>query len=96
MHTCFQVLTITFLIDKWVRESVVKGSSLWVIFVGHLTFLYVTRPSSANTNFPFHIRTCQVVPIGGEGQGHAYEPQSRTAMTLVTLSHSPPTVNTIS
>ncbi|OXU22806.1 hypothetical protein TSAR_004610 [Trichomalopsis sarcophagae] len=90
------VLTITFLIDKWVRESVVKGSSLWVIFVGHLTFLYVTRPSSANTNFPFHIRTCQVVPIGGEGQGHAYEPQSRTAMTIFTLSHSPPTVNTIS
>ena len=89
-------MSVTFLVDKWVRESVVKGSALWVIFVGHVTFLYVTRPSSANSNFPFHIRTCQVVPVGGEGQGHSYEPRSQTAMTLFTVSHSPPIVATIS
>ncbi|XP_058792801.1 transmembrane protein 145-like isoform X1 [Phymastichus coffea] len=90
------VLTITFLVDKWVRESVVKGCTLWVIFVGHITFLYVTRPSSANSNFPFHIRTCQVVPIGGDGQAHSYEPQTTTPITLFTLSQSPQTISTIS
>lgn len=76
--------------DKWVRESIEKGLSLWILFIGHITFLFVTRPSSANSNFPFHIRTCQVVPIDGEGQGHSYEPRDRTATTLFTLSHSPP------
>ncbi|KAJ8687751.1 hypothetical protein QAD02_023545 [Eretmocerus hayati] len=84
------VLTITYLVDKWVRESVVKGCSLYVIFVGHLTFLYVTRPSSANNTFPFHIRTFQVVPIGGEGQSHSYEPRTQTATTVFTISQAPP------
>jgi hypothetical protein len=88
-------LTITFLTDKWIRESIVKGSSLWVIFVGHATFLYVTRPSTANNNFPYHIRTCQVVPIGGEGQGHSYELHSRTAMTFLNHSRSTPIVSSI-
>ncbi|XP_011499139.1 PREDICTED: transmembrane protein 145 isoform X1 [Ceratosolen solmsi marchali] len=91
----FVVLTITFLTDKWIRESIVKGSSLWVIFIGHATFLYVTRPTSVNNNFPFHIRTFQVVPIGGDGQGHSYELHSQTPTTLFNLSHSTRTVSTI-
>lgn len=65
------------------------GLSLWIVFIGHVTFLFVTRPSSANSNFPFHIRTTQVVPIDS-GQGHSYEPRGRTTTTLFTLSHSPP------
>lgn len=81
-----QVLCITLLVDKWIRESIVRGCSLWIVLVGHATFLYVTRPTIANSRFPFHIRTCQVVPIGGDGQNHSYEPRFRTVVTAFTIS----------
>lgn len=81
-----QVLCITVLVDKWIRESVVRGCSLWIVLVGHATFLYVTRPTIANSRFPFHIRTCQVVPIGGNGQNHSYEPKFRKVVSAFTIS----------
>ncbi|XP_053973242.1 transmembrane protein 145-like [Hylaeus volcanicus] len=84
------VLCVTLLVDQWVRESVAKGCSLWIVFMGHVAFLYITRPSVANKRFPYHIRTCQVMPIGGEGQDHSYEPQIRTACSAFTISHLPP------
>ncbi|XP_076683331.1 transmembrane protein 145 [Andrena cerasifolii] len=80
------VLCITLLVDEWVRESVAKGCSLWIVFMGHVVFLYITRPSMANKRFPFHIRTCQVLPISGDGQNHSYEPQFRTASSAFTIS----------
>ncbi|XP_012274237.1 transmembrane protein 145 [Orussus abietinus] len=79
------VLSVTLLVDKWVRESVAKGSSLWIVFLGHAIFLYLTRPATNNTRFPFHIRTCQVVPIGGDGQSHSYQPRARSTATLFTV-----------
>lgn len=78
------------LVDEWVRESVAKGCSLWIVFMGHIVFLYITRPSMANKRFPFHIRTCQVMPIAGDGQDHGYEPRVRTASSAFTISHLPP------
>ncbi|XP_017882788.1 transmembrane protein 145-like [Ceratina calcarata] len=85
------VLCITLLVDEWVRESVAKGCSLCIVFMGHMIFLYITRPSMANKRFPFHIRTCQVAPISGEGQDHGYEPRYRAAATSVfTVSHLTP------
>ncbi|XP_015587372.1 transmembrane protein 145 isoform X2 [Cephus cinctus] len=82
------VLTITIMVDKWIRESVVKGCSLWMILVGHAIFLYVTRPATNNTRFPFHIRTCQVMPIAGDGESHSYQPRTQPAMTLFTVMHT--------
>jgi hypothetical protein len=70
------------------RESVAKASSLWMVFLGHVMFLYVTRPSVNNKRFPFHIRTCQVMPIGGHGQDHSYEPGPRTAVTAFTITQA--------
>ncbi|XP_076621963.1 transmembrane protein 145 isoform X2 [Colletes latitarsis] len=87
------VLCITLLVDEWVRESVAKGCSLWIVFMGHVIFLYITRPSMANKRFPFHIRTCQVMPIGDEGQDHSYEPQFRTASSAFTTLHLPPSTS---
>ncbi|XP_046142437.1 transmembrane protein 145-like isoform X1 [Osmia bicornis bicornis] len=84
------VLCITLLVDEWIRESVAKGCSLWIVFLGHIIFLYITRPSMANKRFPFHIRTCQVMPIAGDGQDHSYEPRVRTAGSAFTISHLPP------
>ena len=69
-----------------------KGSSLFIVFLGHILFLYVTRPSVNNKRFPFHIRTFQVVPIGGYGQDHSYEP-ARRAATAFTITRSPACVN---
>ncbi|XP_015433756.1 PREDICTED: transmembrane protein 145-like [Dufourea novaeangliae] len=89
----FTILCITLLVDEWIRESVAKGCSLWIVFVGHVVFLYITRPSVANKRFPFHIRTCQVMPIGGDGQDHSYEPQFRTANSAFTISHLPPPIS---
>ncbi|XP_050456527.1 transmembrane protein 145-like [Cataglyphis hispanica] len=87
------ILTITLFVDQWVRESVAKGSSLCIVFLGHITFLYVTRPSVNNKRFPFHIRTFQVVPIGGAGQDHSYEPGSQTAVTAFTITRTPAFLN---
>lgn len=56
--------------------------------MGHIIFLYITRPSMANKRFPFHIRTCQIVPIG-EVQDHSYEPHVRTSSAF-TISRSIP------
>ncbi|KYN08484.1 PREDICTED: transmembrane protein 145-like [Cyphomyrmex costatus] len=92
----FHPLTIlinTIFVDAWVRESMAKGSSLFIVFLGHLLFLYVTRPSVNNKRFPFHIRTFQVVPIGGHGQDHSYEPGPQTAITTFTITRSPALVN---
>ncbi|KAK2170007.1 hypothetical protein LSH36_5g16011 [Paralvinella palmiformis] len=56
----------------WVREKTVNGVELTVTFIGHLFFLVslgsidperlaiLTRPSAANENFPYHVRTCQI------------------------------------
>ncbi|KAG0724907.1 Transmembrane protein 145 [Chionoecetes opilio] len=48
------------LIDKWVREKVVHGVDVAITLFGHFFFLVLTRPSTANKNFPFHVRTSQV------------------------------------
>ncbi|XP_011166464.2 transmembrane protein 145 [Solenopsis invicta] len=85
----FMVLINTVFVDAWVRESIAKGSSLLIVFLGHIIFLYVTRPSVNNKRFPFHIRTFQVVPIGGQGQDHSYEPGPRTAVTAFTITRTP-------
>ncbi|XP_011865995.1 PREDICTED: transmembrane protein 145-like isoform X2 [Vollenhovia emeryi] len=83
------ILINTMFVDDWVRESMAKASSIFIVFVGHIMFLYVTRPSVNNKRFPFHIRTFQVVPIGGRGQDHGYEPGPRTAATAFTISRTP-------
>ncbi|CAL8118713.1 unnamed protein product [Orchesella dallaii] len=47
-------------IDKWVREKVAISIQHFCMFVGHLIFLMLTRPSAANKSFPYHVRTTQV------------------------------------
>ncbi|XP_051170604.1 transmembrane protein 145-like [Leptopilina boulardi] len=90
------ILIVTFLIDKWIRESVAKGCLMWIIFCGHALFLYTTRPAAANIHFPFHIRTFQVVPYSGNGQGHNYEPRIQNTAPAFTLTQlRPPNANGI-
>ncbi|XP_063601279.1 transmembrane protein 145-like [Penaeus indicus] len=50
-------------IDKWVREKVVNGVELSITLLGHAFFLFLTRPSAANKNFPYHVRTSQITAL---------------------------------
>ncbi|XP_045617434.1 transmembrane protein 145 [Procambarus clarkii] len=56
-------------IDKWVREKVVNGVDLSITLLGHVFFLFLTRPSAANRNFPYHVRTTQITALETSGTG---------------------------
>ncbi|XP_046548458.1 transmembrane protein 145-like [Haliotis rubra] len=60
------ILIAMFVMKQWTREKTVNGVELFVSLVGHLFFLILTRPSAANSNFPYHIRTSQIGILTGE------------------------------
>ncbi|KAM9250328.1 transmembrane protein 145 [Cariama cristata] len=53
-------LIANFGIPKWAREKIVNGIQLGIHFYAHAVFLVMTRPSAANKNFPYHVRTSQI------------------------------------
>ncbi|XP_043936721.1 transmembrane protein 145 isoform X2 [Protopterus annectens] len=53
-------LIANFGIPKWAREKIVNGIQLGIHFYAHTVFLIITRPSAANKNFPYHVRTSQI------------------------------------
>ncbi|XP_026467473.1 LOW QUALITY PROTEIN: transmembrane protein 145-like [Ctenocephalides felis] len=74
-------------IDNWVRESVVCGVQLFIAFAGHAFFLFLTVPSRANKNFPYHIRTSQIGVAenqDGDFVHHPYEPSQQTYIIPLT------------
>lgn len=79
------VVIATFKIPKWERAQVVSGIDWSISFLAHATFLVITRPSAANVNFPFHMRTNQIgiqeaAPARPLENGSAYYmPQHATA-----------------
>ncbi|CAH1797966.1 unnamed protein product, partial [Owenia fusiformis] len=54
------ILIAMHVMNLWVREKVVNGIENMVVFIGQIFFLILTRPSAANTNFPYHVRTSQI------------------------------------
>uniref|UniRef100_A0A914VVW6 Apple domain-containing protein n=1 Tax=Plectus sambesii TaxID=2011161 RepID=A0A914VVW6_9BILA len=54
------IIIANHVLDDWVREKVVNGVENAVALYGFGVFLFLTRPSAANTNFPFHVRTTQI------------------------------------
>ncbi|KAM8870463.1 transmembrane protein 145 isoform 2-T2 [Spinachia spinachia] len=65
-------LIANFGIPRWAREKIVNGIQLGIHFYAHMVFLVITRPSAANKNFPYHVRTSQIgillsSPKAGEG-----------------------------
>ncbi len=57
------ILIGNYLLDNWVREKTANGIENTVAFCGFAYFLWLTRPSAANTNFPYHVRTGQIAVI---------------------------------
>uniref|UniRef100_A0A8C3U573 GPR180/TMEM145 transmembrane domain-containing protein n=1 Tax=Catharus ustulatus TaxID=91951 RepID=A0A8C3U573_CATUS len=53
-------LVANFGIPKWAREKIVNGIQLGTHLYAHGVFLVLTRPSAANRNFPFHVRSSQI------------------------------------
>uniref|UniRef100_A0A8C8VJK0 Transmembrane protein 145 n=1 Tax=Pelusios castaneus TaxID=367368 RepID=A0A8C8VJK0_9SAUR len=53
-------LIANFGIPKWAREKIVNGMQLGIHLYAHAVFLIMTRPSAANKNFPYHVRTSQI------------------------------------
>lgn len=71
------VVIATYKIAKWERAQIVNGIDWSISFLAHLVFLIITRPSAANVNFPFHLRTNQIgiqeaLPSRPSENGSAY------------------------
>ncbi|XP_046338890.1 transmembrane protein 145-like isoform X1 [Haliotis rufescens] len=73
------ILIAMHVMKQWTREKTVNGVEQFVSLVGHLFFLILTRPSAANTNFPYHIRTSQIGILTGE-EGETDSGQGGVAM----------------
>ncbi|XP_057301607.1 transmembrane protein 145-like [Hydractinia symbiolongicarpus] len=54
------VLLATYIIDAYMRAQIMIMVDRSVAFVASLFFLILTRPSAANKNFPYHVRTSQI------------------------------------
>uniref|UniRef100_A0A8R1HWH2 GpcrRhopsn4 domain-containing protein n=1 Tax=Caenorhabditis japonica TaxID=281687 RepID=A0A8R1HWH2_CAEJA len=62
-------LIANFFLNNWVRAEVVNIVENCVTFYGYIVFLYLSRPTEKNSNFPFHIRTTQVdIDVGFDPQ----------------------------
>lgn len=53
-------------IRQWAREKIVNGVDQLIMMLGHVIFLILTRPSAANDNFPYYIKTTQIGFISEE------------------------------
>uniref|UniRef100_A0A9L0S0A3 Transmembrane protein 145 n=1 Tax=Equus caballus TaxID=9796 RepID=A0A9L0S0A3_HORSE len=62
-------LIANFGIPKWAREKIVNGIQLGIHLYAHGVFLIMTRPSAANKNFPYHVRTSQIASAAAPGPG---------------------------
>ncbi|XP_038065624.1 transmembrane protein 145-like isoform X2 [Patiria miniata] len=69
VSTPIMILIATYVFPKWWREKVMNVIELLIAFTAQLAFLIITRPSAANKNFPYHVRTSQIGvvndPYGG-------------------------------
>ena len=56
---CFAIFSI-FVLEDYYRQKVVFGVEGFLSFISYSFFLFLTRPTNANKNFPYHIRTNQI------------------------------------
>ncbi|XP_051575967.1 transmembrane protein 145 [Myxocyprinus asiaticus] len=101
-------LIANFGISRWAREKIVNGIQLGIHLYAHIVFLAITRPSAANKNFPYHVRTSQIGILLSSPKGmgaesfphHAYGNSSflgdsQPNFTELFSIHSPDPVKTI-
>lgn len=88
------VLIAMFGMDQWMREKTVNGVDLFVALCGHVFFLILTRPSAANKNFPYHVRTTQIGSLMGAPSSSSSELDSFGQYPYAVDDDSPSTSET--
>jgi len=72
------VIIATYVLAPWVRAKVMNGIDRSVYFVSYAFFMFLTRPTAANKNFPYHVRTSQIGVINDDSPdnfaAHQYAP----------------------
>nr|XP_047130393.1 transmembrane protein 145-like isoform X2 [Hydra vulgaris] len=54
------VLLASYVFESYMRAQVMNAVDRTIAFMASVFFLVLTRPSQANTNFPYHVRTSQI------------------------------------
>ncbi|XP_065644478.1 transmembrane protein 145 isoform X4 [Hydra vulgaris] len=54
------VLLASYVFEPYMRAQVMNAVDRTIAFMASVFFLVLTRPSQANTNFPYHVRTSQI------------------------------------
>ncbi|XP_033109989.1 transmembrane protein 145-like [Anneissia japonica] len=65
------ILVATFGMPKWWREKIMNIIELCIAYLGQVIFLILTRPSAANSNFPYHVRTSQIGVLTTPSDGNS-------------------------
>ncbi|KAJ6223065.1 hypothetical protein RDWZM_001610 [Blomia tropicalis] len=92
------IMVATFVIPKYMREKIINAVELAIAFKAHLIFFFLTRPSRANKNFPFHVRTTQIAIMEKAGNtgdngtlehftNYKYAPTRHTPLSIFALSN---------
>ncbi|KAH9395616.1 hypothetical protein TYRP_020644 [Tyrophagus putrescentiae] len=92
------IMVASFVIPKYMREKIINAVELAIAFKAHLFFFFLTRPSRANKNFPFHVRTTQIAIMDKAGNvdtgtldhftNYKYAPTRSTPLSVFVLSNT--------
>ncbi|XP_074596790.1 transmembrane protein 145 [Brevipalpus obovatus] len=92
ISTPIVIIISTFVVPKWMREKITNAVELLIAAHAHVVFFVLTRPSKANKNFPFHVRTTQIDIMSKTGEAggdtldhfthYSYAPTSFTGRDL--------------
>ena len=72
-----------FVLEAHYRMKVVYGVEIFISFLSFALFLFLTRPTKANKNFPFHIKTNQVAALETTKTGDFPHDESNNSDTSV-------------
>ena len=78
-----------FVLEAHYRMKVVYGIEIGLSFLSFAYFLFLTRPTKANRNFPFHIKTNQVAAMEATKTGDFPHDQSNNSDTSISSQETP-------
>lgn len=76
----FVLMCCSYLVADWVKQFVAFITSSSVSLVGHLFFLFLTRPTKGNKLFPYHVKTNQIVciPVSADNEKQNFPHHAET------------------
>ena len=76
MEDLFQILVVfiaVFVLEDWFRAKVIMLIKCAFNFITYAYFAYLVLPSKHNQNFPYHVRTNQIVSDDDGEQNYPHE-----------------------